>query len=147
LADDPPTASRVSESEMTALIGDYAKHQHPCDRGDVAFAKVYSSAEGEVFRRTMAAINARHPFAYLSGAPLNKVETMPTAPSQVGGDGDLAKAAYRDLMQQAEKAHRAGRYRTVEQAFAAVAADTQNAQKLADAVLRSRARSTSSYPG
>ena len=106
-----------------------------------------AAPEGEVFRRAMAAINARHPFAYLSGAPLNKVETMPTAPSQVGGDGDLAKAAYRDVTQQAEKAHRAGRYRTVEQAFAAVAAETQNAQKFANAVLRCAARSTSSYPG
>jgi hypothetical protein len=97
-------------------------------------------------------INA-HPdraHSYLQTSPLHKAsypDVMPTAPTQVGGEGDVSEKAYTQLMRMAREAHAAGRYQTVEQAFAAVAVETENQKLLADSVLRSRARITSGYPG
>jgi hypothetical protein len=72
---------------------------------------------------------------------------MRTAATQVGGEGDVGDAAYRQLMQMAEKAHRTGAYKTVAQAFVAMMEDGNNKELASAAVLRTRARATSRHPG
>ena len=47
------TSFGVSESELTTLATEHAKRVYPDDRGDVAFAKFYSSEDGASLRRAI----------------------------------------------------------------------------------------------
>lgn len=56
--------------------------------------------------------------------------------------GQVGDKAYQQLMAMARKLHDAGKYKTVEAAFAAMMEERDNAQLASDAVLRTRARNT-----
>jgi hypothetical protein len=145
--DNPTYGKKLSEHEFTAQVTEQARKDYPKDRPETAFAKYFSDPINATIRQAHQMI-AADPFSYQKTNTTKAYpETMPTAPTQVGGEGDVGEAAYRQLFAMAEKAHRTGAYKTVAQAFAAMMADGKNKELASASVLRTRARATSQYPG
>jgi len=131
--------SGITEAEFTKLVTDYAP-RNAGERPDSAFARAFGAAteDGATLRKAHATIK-------------NYPQMVTLEPTFVGGaeatDVNDGEKAYGKLMALAEEQRKRSPTLTIAQAFAAVAAETTNAKLLADAVLRSRARATSQFPG
>jgi hypothetical protein len=136
---------------------------------ELSEARAFAKLVGEHQILQTFAFNKVDAFSYMQSEPLRKAtyqsdfpEQMPTAPVYTGGEtgpsrrvsspprrdapaeiGEVGDKAYQQLMTMARKLHETGKYKTVEQAFAAIMAEGDNAQLAADAVLRTRARNMS----
>jgi hypothetical protein len=100
----------ITEHELTALVVDAAKREHPDNSDAQAFAKAFGAAgpNGEMLRRAVQVAKV----------------------AQVGGDDgddDDAAAAMEELHRLAEQHHRDNPELTPDQSFARVFADPRNA--------------------
>lgn len=127
--------SGITEAEFTKLVTDFAP-RNAGERADAAFARAFSAPteDGATLRKAHAVIK-------------NYPMTMTITPLVTGGADALAAAdegtkAYGQLMELAEEQRKRSPTLTIAQAFAAVAAETKNAQLLAASILRSKARTT-----
>jgi len=99
----------ISEHELTALIVEYAKAEHPDMSDAQAFSKMFGSASpaGEILRRAVA---------IAKGAPAHDDD-------DIGGGAD----AMAELTRHAERLRAAQPSLTFQQAFARVYSDPQHA--------------------
>jgi hypothetical protein len=146
LADDTGISGAISEHEFTAMVDGIAKQQ------GTTFVKLFTAQDdlGIALRKAHLAIN-QHPdraHSYMKSFPTFQPTTSVATGGETGtrrgesGAGDVAEKAYAQLMALAEKMHQTKPALTVAQCFARVAAETANAELLADSVLRSRARNS-----
>jgi hypothetical protein len=108
-------ASDVSEAELTGMITAAAKAEHPDMDDTRAFAKLYTSPNGETLRRAIA---------------IAKAAQLQIMPVQVGGDDvdvNNAEKAYTQLQHLADEQRRRSPELTRDQAFARVFSDPNNA--------------------
>jgi hypothetical protein len=121
--------SDVSEHELTQLIVDAAKREHPDLSDAAAFSKAFSAAgpNGEMLRRAVQVAKV----AQVSGDD---------------GDDDDAEEAMDELHRLAERHHRSNPELTPDQAFARVFADPRNAALAHRAHKRPVANEKNAFP-
>ena len=119
----------ITEHELTALVVDAAKREHPDNSDAQAFAKAFGAAgpNGELLRKAITITKA----AQVSGDD---------------GDADDAEAALEELHRLAEAHQREHPELTPERAFARVFADPRNAALAHRAQRRPTANEKMLYP-
>ncbi len=128
-------ASGITEHELCKMFTD-AIERRSGESAAQAFSRAFCANDeaGNLMRKAVAVVK-------------NYPQVMSIEPTYGGGkdatDVNDGEAAYGKLMALAEEQRKRSPTLTISQAFAQVAAETKNAQLLADAVLRSRARTSS----
>jgi hypothetical protein len=107
----------MTEEEFTGLVTAFARKQHPNDRADVAFSKVFS--ENETIRRAYAIVKALPPTMSLE-------PTVVSGPTTFQDSLQDRSEAYENLVRLAEKMRASSPELTPAKAFERTLADPRN---------------------
>ncbi len=131
---------KLSEHELTKVLVDTVERRQG-ESAAQAFSRAFcASDEAGVLMRKAIAVTKDYP-------QMMSIEPVVTGGADATDAADQGTKAYLELMRLAAEQVKRSPTLSVSQAFALVAADQANAQLLADSILRSRARTTSVFPG